>query len=173
VQSTYRPPEVGDLDAAVRTEQEVLGLEVAVDDALAVALRQAHRDLPDVARGDGLIEAAHLLEQRIELTAAGVLQHDVDARGIVEVGVKPDDVRVHEAGLDLDLTRQLLLQARVLEFGLLHDLDRADKVRRLLAGQEDRAQLAAAQRFADGEVGQRPVLQLAVRGPKDLFGALR
>ena len=36
----YRPAKVGELDQAIGTNQEVLGLQVAMDDAVAVAVLQ-------------------------------------------------------------------------------------------------------------------------------------
>lgn len=44
----YAPAEVGDLYVAVEREKQVLGLDVAMDDALAVKVNEAIRHLSDV-----------------------------------------------------------------------------------------------------------------------------
>jgi hypothetical protein len=73
-----REAEVGDLEEAVGVEEEVLGLEVAVADPLAVAVLDALEELPEVEAGRGLVEPAlgdDLVEQ---LAARDELEDDED-----------------------------------------------------------------------------------------------
>src|SRR5439155_1516928 len=66
-------PEIEDLDAAIRGQENVLGLQVAVDDAPAVRRGEALGDRkPDLRRGaPGNRRAAQPLAQRLSLKELG------------------------------------------------------------------------------------------------------
>ncbi len=70
--------EVGELDMALSVEQDVLGLEVAIDDALPVEMLQRQRDLGDVEAGRVLQEDALALEVHEQLATTEVLQDEVE-----------------------------------------------------------------------------------------------
>ena len=75
-----REAEVEDLHAAVAREEDVLGLEIAMDDAAGVRRRQAARDLQrDVERRvDGKRAGAEPRAQRLALEA---FRHEVRGAG--------------------------------------------------------------------------------------------
>jgi hypothetical protein len=57
VRHLFREAKVGDLEVAVAVEQQVLGLEVAVDDVHAVQVVEREHDLGRVELGHGVREA--------------------------------------------------------------------------------------------------------------------
>jgi hypothetical protein len=59
----YGPPEVGERELSVQSDEDALRLQVAVDDVLCV-----HPHLTDEARGGGLIEPPSVVEQFEERT---------------------------------------------------------------------------------------------------------
>lgn len=69
----------------------------------------------------------------------------------MEVAVQPQDVRVTEIRLDLDLAPYLLFHLALLELGFVQHFQRADEVRRAFFGQVDATEFAFAERFADLE----------------------
>jgi len=75
----HRPAKVGELHLAADAEQEVFGLDVAVDDVAAVQVLQGQRDLRDVLRRPLVAELALLAQNLEQLALRGVLQNQVDA----------------------------------------------------------------------------------------------
>lgn len=71
-----RQTEVGDLDVAVGVQKEVFGLEVAVDDALAVQIVQTHRDFGGVEASAVFGEAA-VAQVEEELAAVEEVRNEV------------------------------------------------------------------------------------------------
>ena len=74
----HAPPKVGDLHVAAQPDQQVFGLDVAVDDVLGVAVAQRAREARDVRRGARLGEAPRALQLLVQLAARGVLEDEVD-----------------------------------------------------------------------------------------------
>ena len=92
-----RDAEVGDLDAAVVVDEDVGGLQVAVDHALPVRVGEPVEHLADDL--PGVLEAVlrHLLEVVRERLAVHQLHHDAgEVLGLDEV-VDRGDARVREA----------------------------------------------------------------------------
>ena len=71
--------EVGDAQPAVLVEQEVGGLDVAVDEAPAVGVVEAARRLEADERAPATASAAAPVEHRPQAAAAEVLEHEVRA----------------------------------------------------------------------------------------------
>ena len=105
-----------------------------------------------------VVELADRLEEGVELALGRVLEYHVDARVVVEVAVEAQYVRVAEMRLDFDLAPQLVLAAGLLHLMLEYDLERHDVLAASLARQIHVAELALAQRLADLEVVQAPLL---------------
>ncbi len=111
--------EVADLDVRGTVQEDVAGLEVAVEDGLglasavlvAVALLECHEDLrenlPDELLVDCTPVLARTLDHGAEVSALAELHHDVQARrGLVDDAVVvPDDEGVLELAEDVDLER--------------------------------------------------------------------
>lgn len=73
--------EVGDFEGFLLVvEEEVLGLDVAVGDAVLVAEVEGGDELLKVAAGGGLGEAAAPRELGLEVAARGEVHDEVDAR---------------------------------------------------------------------------------------------
>lgn len=144
------PPEIRNLDLAVDAHQNVLGLDVAVDDVLAVQVAQRRRHLGNVLGRLPLGEAVLLAQVLVQLALAGELEDQEDALAVVEVPVQLEDVGVPQVALDLNLAPHLLLHARaVLQLRLVEDLERADEVARPLARQVHAPELALAEGASD------------------------
>src|SRR5262249_1653596 len=92
-----RETEVEDLDAPVFREEHVLGLQIAMDDALVVRGRQAAGDLHAVL--DRLADRQRAALQRLTQRLAGEqLRHDVRRRCVGADVVDDDDVGMVERG---------------------------------------------------------------------------
>ncbi len=103
--------EVGYLGHPVLIDQDVLGLYIAVDDALLVRVLERARDLAPVADGFGLAKAPLRLDKLAHGEAVHVL-HDKEVVAFMLPGiVNRDDVGMLEpgdhAGLTLDAVDQL------------------------------------------------------------------
>ena len=151
------PAKVGDLDLALGADEQILGLDVAVDDVLLVAVGQGLAEVGDVPGRSALGEPTAVGQLLVQLTAGTVLEDEVDALGIVEVTEHAEDVAVAEVGLDLDLAAELVLDAGLEKLGLLQDLERNDVLGTFLASQVDGTELAAAEGLADLKVVEGPL----------------
>ena len=81
-----RDAEVGDLGAALAAQQNVLGLDVAVDDLLCVRCAQGARDLDRVGERHRRFQGGLAPDQVLQGLARDVLEHDV-GRSHLDVGV--------------------------------------------------------------------------------------
>ena len=73
------PAEIGNLQLALDADEEVLGLDVAVNHVLLVAVHQRPGQRRDVGGGAPLAEPLRLLELLVQLSAGGVLEDQVYA----------------------------------------------------------------------------------------------
>mmetsp|Transcript_10454 Transcript_10454/g.43278 ORF Transcript_10454/g.43278 Transcript_10454/m.43278 type:complete len:343 (+) Transcript_10454:2484-3512(+) len=114
---------VRDLHVGLGVQQEVLGLEIAVDHHVAVAVLDAGDDLLKEVSRLVLAETTLLHDVVEELAALDVLHDHVDVvRGLEDL-IQADDVRVHEQPQDLDLPANLLLHVDGLDLLAVQDLD--------------------------------------------------
>jgi hypothetical protein len=98
--------EVEDLDLAVVLDEDVLGLDVAVDDALGVRLGEAEAGLVD--DGDGLrgVQRASKLCHALSVHALEVVHQHVHVAVGAQAAVEgADHVRVGQRAEDRDLTQ--------------------------------------------------------------------
>ena len=91
-------PEVGDLGRALLVDQDVLGLDVAVDDVARVRGAERARDLDRVGHRLGDRQAAAAADALLERLALDVLEDDVGAAVVLARVDHADDVRVRELG---------------------------------------------------------------------------
>mmetsp|Transcript_115169 Transcript_115169/g.321933 ORF Transcript_115169/g.321933 Transcript_115169/m.321933 type:complete len:202 (+) Transcript_115169:141-746(+) len=82
------------LQGAPRLEDEVLGLEVPVDDALAMHVRDGAGDLPHQQRCLGLCDLADLDYAVEELSARAQVHDEIVRPGVLKRLDEPDDVLV-------------------------------------------------------------------------------
>jgi len=80
-----------------------LGLQVPVEDVLAVEHAQACRDLREEAPRPLLRDAAALAQELREVTAGAVLQHEVEVRGTFLQVTEAHNVLVGDAPQHLNL----------------------------------------------------------------------
>ena len=151
--------EVHDLDVPPVVEHDVLGLDVAVDDALAVRVRERVEELhPDRDH----IPVVQLVAQLVERVAADELPDEDAALIVREPVVERDDVGVVERRGRLDLAHD----ARAERPPVGDDLERDGLLQRQVVGLEDLGEPAAAD-LADQLVAVAPVLVIgggALRG---------
>eukprot|EP00618_Florenciella_parvula_P002231 CAMPEP_0119499670 /NCGR_PEP_ID=MMETSP1344-20130328/22058_1 /TAXON_ID=236787 /ORGANISM="Florenciella parvula, Strain CCMP2471" /LENGTH=289 /DNA_ID=CAMNT_0007535685 /DNA_START=389 /DNA_END=1256 /DNA_ORIENTATION=+ len=110
-----RQPEVGELEGAIRLDEEVLRLEVTVHDTTGVAEREAAEDL--VRERLGLLEADVALD-RVEVALEVLvkeLEDQVQTARLLHDVAERDDVRVLELLEERDLTERGRRHALVLE----------------------------------------------------------
>ena len=100
--------EVGDLGRALLVDQDVLGLDVAVDDVAGVGGGERARDLDRV--GDRLVDrqAAHAADAVLQRLALDVLEDDVGPAVLLPGVDHADDVRVAELGDGASLAPEAL-----------------------------------------------------------------
>jgi hypothetical protein len=145
-----RDPEIDHLDLIdpAAGEEEVAGLEIAVDDPAGVGGAEGGGDAG--GEGDGLAHGEGLaLEAGLEVLAVEPLHGQVElARGRLAVGDVADDAGVRELReqLDLALEPRGAVPVRVGD-----DLDRHGLVRGAIAGAEDLAHAAGSDRLLDLE----------------------
>ena len=93
-----RDPEVGHLHDALRVDDDVVRLDVAVDDAVSVRVAQRSEDLARVGDRDRDRAEAARADELLQRPSLDVL-HDDEVRAVGLAAVEDrDDVRVREAG---------------------------------------------------------------------------
>ena len=144
-----RPPElrdaeVEDLDEAVPRHEQVLGLEVAVDDASLVRGRKAAHDLDGIVNGLASPQRARgqPIPERLSLEQ---LRHDVGSAVVPPSVVDGDDVGVVECAGGLGLVLEAPQPLDVLRDVGAHHLERDLARQALVAGAVDLAHAALAQ----------------------------
>eukprot|EP00672_Neobodo_designis_P022365 CAMPEP_0174850216 /NCGR_PEP_ID=MMETSP1114-20130205/19102_1 /TAXON_ID=312471 /ORGANISM="Neobodo designis, Strain CCAP 1951/1" /LENGTH=523 /DNA_ID=CAMNT_0016084655 /DNA_START=308 /DNA_END=1876 /DNA_ORIENTATION=- len=144
-----RQAEVGDLQVVVLVEEEVLGFDVAVRDALRVAVTHAGDKLLEEPPGGGLVEALGLDDAVEELAALDHLEHHVDVVGGLHHLAQVHDVRVVEALHDGDLALELLLEVLARQLLLVDDLDGPLLARLVVGGELHLGEGAGAERVPE------------------------
>ena len=94
--------------------------------------------------GSLLVELAALLQLLVQLALGGELEDQVDARLIVKVAIQPQDVGVAQVRLDLDLSAELVLDARLAQLRFIQHLERHDVLGVLFPCEVDVAELSLA-----------------------------
>jgi hypothetical protein len=107
-----REAKVGDHDVASRIQQQILGLQVAVDEAVVVQMHQRRRNLGRVQDDALLREFAAFLQVEKELTAVDKVEDHVQLLRRLEGEVQLDDEWV------LDLLQNVLLVLRVRDLNI-------------------------------------------------------
>ena len=130
-----RDPEVADREAAVVVEQQVAGLDVAVDDVVAVRAVERDRGLAQPAQRDRAREPA-ALAQPVGDGPAGEVLHDHEGAVVVLADVVDgDDVAaVAELGGGARLAEEPAARALVGVVGAREDLDRDEPPEELVLG---------------------------------------
>ena len=119
-----RDAEVGDLGRALRVDEHVLRLDVAVHDAAVVRGAERAGDLDRV--GDRLVdrEPAHAADALLERLALDVLEDDVGTAVLLARVDHADDVRMVELGDGARLAAEALELVGVRRDLAVHELDR-------------------------------------------------
>ncbi len=137
--------EVGEQGSAgLVVEEDVVGLYVAVDDALAVGVIERVGDLGQDAAALVLGELPVAAETSREGLAADIAHDEVGHSVQLAEGVERDDVRVRQLGGRLGLAAEAVVDLGRAGFGL-DDLDGDFPVEREIARQIDGAHPASAQ----------------------------
>ena len=116
-------PEVGDADDAVLVEEQVRGLDVAVQDPARVRVLERGRDVAADARGLRHREVRVLVEDRAEAAAFEQLEHH-ERDVVLAPVVDGDDVRMVQRRRDLGFGAEAAQERGVLGERGVQDLDR-------------------------------------------------
>lgn len=155
--SVHAPPKVPNLQFSINTQQQILGLDIAVDDMLPVQINERVGHLVDIPRAPFLGETSMLRELAIQLPLPRELQHQKDAFLIMEVSVQPQHVRMAQVLLDLDFPADLLFDARGDDLGFVEAFEGEDVVGGGFGAHHvDPTEFAFAQGPTDVEVGEVP-----------------
>jgi hypothetical protein len=131
--------EVRELRDTLLGDEDVLGFDVAMDNALFVGVVECFSDLLAVADGVGLIEPALRFENLAEGVAVDVLHDQVlasfDSAGVVD----SDDVRVLEAGDDSCFSLEAVDEVIVVTSGhaITQDFHRDPAIEALIVREPD------------------------------------
>lgn len=99
-----------------------------MDDAVTVEVFNRRADLIYIALDFNFMKALSATKQLIERLVLAELEQNVDVLCILEEMLEADDVVVMETAVDLDLTHELLLCARLSEGSLRDDLGGRDSL---------------------------------------------
>ena len=129
--------EVGQLYLAILGNENVAGLDVHVDHALAVCSVECCCNI-DCNRCCSIgVDRAFIAENFGEALAVDVLHHDERCAILLTLVENPDDVLVVQAGDDLSLLANALDDVLVLRQRRIQNLDRHRAVQQLVTRQED------------------------------------
>mmetsp|Transcript_38597 Transcript_38597/g.90238 ORF Transcript_38597/g.90238 Transcript_38597/m.90238 type:complete len:465 (-) Transcript_38597:1410-2804(-) len=162
--------EIDHLEVALLVDEQVLGLEVAVDDFEAVHVREDRHDLRRVEARVLVGQRRLGGEQREELAAERNLEQHVELALVLVCGDELQDEGVVHHREDLLLVHHVLLLLHLDHLGLAHALERVGLDRRLVHHQLDAAEGAHAEDAPQLEVlprGRARLLRLQV-APLDL-----
>ena len=132
--------EVGDLHAPVGRDHEVLGLEVAVDDAVRLRVGEPGEQAFEHAAD---LRQRHPADVRAQRAALDVLHRDVRRAVVLEVVVHGDDVRVRQRPGHARLAQEALGERRVGRVERAQLLERDEPVEVGLAGEVHHRHAAA------------------------------
>ena len=140
-----RDAEVRDLHDALGVDDDVVRLDVAVDDAVAVRVAERGEDLARVRDRDGHRAEAARADELLERSPLDVLHDDVV--GAVELAAVEDrdDVRVGEAGGVRRLSTEALDELLVVRVPAVQHLDGDPAAQLLVLGEVDVGHAAAAE----------------------------
>ena len=147
--SGSRDPEVRHLHDSLGVDDDVVRLDVAVDDAVAVRVAERREDLPRIRDRDGHRAQAARADELLERPALDVL-HD-DEVGAVELAAVEDrdDIRVREPRGMRRLAPEALDELLVVRVPRVQHLDRDSAAELLVLGEVDVGHAAAAELARD------------------------
>jgi hypothetical protein len=138
-----RNPEVGDSGATLAVDEDVLGLQVAMDDPVLVRELRAGEDLAhDLQR---LADRKSAADQVLQRRALDVLHCDEVATVGLAAVVDADDVLMLHARGRLGLAPEALDELCVLSEALVQELERHLTLKHLVVGQPHVRHAAAAE----------------------------
>ena len=149
----FRDTEVGDLHAPLRVEQDVLGLDVAVENAFLVGELERLTNLRHDGQRLGGREASSLHGLAQVHTVHVFHQQIVEAARLPKVE-DADDVRMVQPRERAALAIETLGEVRVVRERVRQQLERDEAVEVRLAGLEHEAHAAAPDQFNDLELGK-------------------
>ncbi len=156
-------PKSADLHLDLPRDQDVLGLDVAVNDPLVVGVLEREGDLPDHAEGDGQVRRPLAREVVAEVPPLDVFEDHVSLAVVLAELVDVDDVRVVQFRDGLGLGLEPLQGGGVGRELVAEQLQRDFPLERELAGEVDLPHAAGAEpaeelvvaERAAGEIGRR------------------
>jgi len=101
-------------------------------DVLSVEILQCRRHLRDVLCRPPFWELLRFPKVLVQFTLPSEFEYQEYPLAVVEVTEEPENVRMRQIRLDLDLTTELLLHLALLQLRLVQDLQCAHEAARLL-----------------------------------------
>jgi hypothetical protein len=151
--------EVGQLRHAAGVEEDVAGLDVAVDQPGLLDRRQAEQAVVDQAQGAPRVDAPALALQELLEVAAGDQFEGHEELATVRSGVVAgDDVGVHHLGAELGFAEEAGARALVGGEMVRHHLERDGAAERRLLGPPYRRHAALAELADDAVAGNDGLL---------------
>lgn len=148
-------------------DDDVLWLNVAMDDTEAVQIFHSLAELANHKGDRSLAQLLLLLDDLVQLPLRSQLQYQVNVVFVVEEPIQPDNIRVVQTRLDLQLPDELIKDI-LLHYNFLRDLlDGADEPCLFVPCEEHLAEFATPQLCSSSEVTY-PKLALFLGG----FGAM-
>ena len=138
-------PEVRHLDDAFRVDDHVVGLDVAVDDAVSVRVSERGENLTRVGDSDRDWAQAARADELLQRAPLDVLHDDVVGAVVLAAIEDRDDVRVGEAGCVCRLAPEALDELVVVRVPRVQDLDRDPASELLVLGEVHVGHAAAAE----------------------------
>lgn len=120
------PPKVADLEFTVDSDEEIFGLNIAVDYMFGVEVDEGIGHLVNVDSAAAFRKTAILHELLVHLALASELEHEEDAILVMEVTKEAKDVGVSKVLLDFDFASDLFLNSRLYDLLLVEALEGED-----------------------------------------------
>ena len=120
--------EVTYLDLHLVVEEQVTQLKVTMDDSVTVQVLDGIANLDNVALHLELVQSLSSSQKLVERRRRAHFEQDVHVLGVFEEVLEADDILVMQTAMNLDLTHELLLGARLGQCRLVNDLGRSDAV---------------------------------------------
>ena len=140
--------------AAGGRQQDVRGLDVAVDEPARVRRVEARGDLRDDARGARGLDPAGLADERLQVGPVDVAHDEIQPAGLLARPVHGNDVRVVDRGRHPDLAAEAVGEVAVGDALGRDDLQRDPARERELPRAVDDAHAAAARHRLDAAAGE-------------------
>lgn len=122
----YTLAKVRELEFSLNTDQNVLGLYIAVYNVLAIHMLKSARYLCSILGGFPFGQTMLSTQLLVKLSLCSEFEREKYPLVVVEVAVKFEDIGMTQVGLNFNVVADLLLHLVFFKFGLVQGLQLAD-----------------------------------------------